>query len=321
MSRPLRIEFPQAYYHIMNRGLAYQAIFTDRPDRLGFLALLEECHRMWGMRVLAYCLMDNHYHLLIQTPDANLSRIMRHIDGLHTQRYNRKHGRDGPLFRGRYKSIVIDAEEYLLGVARYIHHNPVAAGLAPSPEKYPWSSCREYLKRGKGPRWLDRQQLLDRFSKEGRREAFLAFMRSKMDEPIRAFYAKKRWAPVLGSAKFTHGLRERIKQRYREHEEVPEAKQYVRLDARTCLGVVTRVYGQAMDLLLRGRRGQRNEARAMAMYVCRTMAGMKQEAIAKIFGVRGYSAVSSTINRVRGAIQKGGKIARRYKQVLQRLET
>src|SRR3990172_2071752 len=103
MSRPLRIVFPGAYYHVMNRGLAYQAIFTDRPERLGFLVLLEECHRMWGMRVLAYCLMDNHYHLLIQTPDANLSRIMRHIDGLHTQRYNRNHGRDGPLFRGRYK--------------------------------------------------------------------------------------------------------------------------------------------------------------------------------------------------------------------------
>ena len=321
MSRPLRIEFPGASYHVMNRGLGSQNIFTDRPDRVGFLALLGECHRMWGMRVLAYCLMDNHYHLLIQTPDPNLSRIMRHLNGLYTQRYNRKHGRDGPLFRGRYKAIVVDAEEYLVGVARYIHHNPVAAGLVPSPEKYRWSSCREYMKRGKGPPWLDRQQLIDRFPKEGRGEAFLTFMRSKIDEPVRSFYARRHHAPVLGSSQFIHRTRSRIKQVYREHREVPQAKPYVRPDARTCLRVVMQVYGQAMDHLLRGRRGQRNEARAMAMYVCRSMAGLKQEAIARIFGVRGYSAVSSTLRRVQAALQKGGGITRRYERVSQLLET
>jgi putative transposase len=321
MSRPLRIAFPGAYYHVMNRGLAYQNIFSDRPDRLGFLGLLEECHRMWGMRVLAYCLLDNHYHLLIQTPDANLSRIMRHLDGIYTQRYNRKHGRDGPLFRGRYKAIVVDEEEYLLGVARYIHHNPVAAGLVTSPERYRWSSCREYLKRGKGPKWLDRQPLLDRFPTSGRREAFLTFMRSKLDEPVRAFYARRHHAPVLGSSRFIDRIRGRVKQAYREHREVPQAKTYTCPNAHRCLGVVTRVYGQAVDDLLRSERGRRNEARAMAMYVCRSLAGLKQGAIARIFGVRGYSAVSSAIRRVQRAIEHGGKIARRYRQVSRLLET
>ena len=108
---PLRIEFPNAYYHVMNRGSAYQNIFSDSTDREVFLDLLNECHLMWGMKALAYCLMDNHYHLFIQTPEANLSRIMRHLDGLYIQRYNRKQRRDGPLFRGRYRAIVVDAEE------------------------------------------------------------------------------------------------------------------------------------------------------------------------------------------------------------------
>ncbi|HEX9756822.1 MAG TPA: transposase, partial [Nitrospiria bacterium] len=121
MSRPLRIEYPDAYYHVMNRGLAYQKIFTDRVDRELFLNLLGECHQMWGIEVFAYCLMGNYYHVLLQTPQANLSRIMRHLDGLYTQRYNRRHHRDGPLFRGRYKAIVVDEESYLLSVVRYIH--------------------------------------------------------------------------------------------------------------------------------------------------------------------------------------------------------
>src|SRR3990172_347533 len=108
MSRPLRIEFPGAYYHIMNRGLAHRDVFTGRSDRELFLNLLSECHEMWGMRVIAYCLLRNHYHLLIQTPQANLSRVMRHLDGLYTQRTNRRHQRDGPLLRGRYKAIVVD---------------------------------------------------------------------------------------------------------------------------------------------------------------------------------------------------------------------
>jgi putative transposase len=315
MSRPLRIEYPGAYYHIMNRGLAYQDVFTDRSDREQFLNLLSECHEMWGIRVLAYCLLNNHYHLLIQTPQSNLSRVMRHLDGLYTQRFNRKHKRDGPLFRGRYKAIVVDAEMYLLAVARYIHHNPVAAGLVKSPEAYEWSSCRIYLKERGRPEWLDAEQLLSRFPEKNRLKSFLAFMRSKIEAPVEAFYRATRGRPVLGTEGFVEKIRAKIQMKPGGLREVSEAKPYLRHDYKACLKIVQRVYGNGEEYLLRGLRGRRNEGRAMAMYVCRRLAGMKHDEIAKVFGVAGYSAVSSAIGRMQVEIEKRKEAARRFEQI------
>ena len=315
MSRPLRIEFPGAYYHVMNRGLAYQAIFTDRSDHELFLNLLSECHEMWDLQVIAYCLLKNHYHLLIQTPQANLSRIMRHLDGLYTQRYNRRHKRDGPLFRGRYKAIVVDAEEYLLAVARYIHYNPVAAGLVRSPEGYEWSSCRLYLEGRGRPDWLDADQLLNRFPTKDRRKAFVAFMRSKIEKPLETFYRAKRLPPVLGSEGYVARVHGWLKKKAADYQEVPEAKRYVRPDYESCLKAVGRVYGAERGEILRSRRGRRNEARAMAMVVCRKMGGMKLGEIAAAFGAGGYSAVSSVIGRTQAQMIKAGKIAQRFEQI------
>jgi REP element-mobilizing transposase RayT len=320
MTRPLRIEFPHAYYHVMNRGLARQPIFTDLRDRETFLQLLGDSHDMWGISVIAYCLLNNHYHLLIQTPEANLSRVMRHLDGLYTQRYNRRHKRDGPLFRGRYKAIVVDAEEYLLAVARYIHQNPVAAGFARSPEAYAWSSCRLYLQKGMQPAWLDTERLLNRFPKKDRPRVFLAFMRSKEEDPVRSFYESRRWLSVLGSEDFHERLRRWVRKREAALTEVPEAKVYLRPDASTCLEAVGQVYRRRREELLRGRRGQRNEARAVAMYVCRRLAGMKLDDIAQLFGVGGYSAVSSVIGRVKKELETGGESARRFDQIQRRIE-
>ena len=118
MSRPLRIQYPDAWYHLMNRGRRREEIYTDKHDYMGFIELLQEATEMFNVCISAYCLMPNHYHLLIQTPDANLSRCMRHINGVYTQRFNRRHGHDGPLFRGRYKSILIDQDSYLLELIR-----------------------------------------------------------------------------------------------------------------------------------------------------------------------------------------------------------
>src|SRR3989304_4877968 len=120
MSRPLRIEFPGAYYHVMNRGLAKEVIFKTDIDRQAFLDLLGDVHARWGLRIYSYCLMSNHYHLCVQTAAVPLARIMRHVDGVYTQQFNRKYHRDGPLFRGRYKAIPVERDRYLLAVARYI---------------------------------------------------------------------------------------------------------------------------------------------------------------------------------------------------------
>ncbi|MEW6186019.1 MAG: transposase [Thermodesulfobacteriota bacterium] len=110
MSRPLRIEYPGAWYHVMNRGRRKEEVFHGKNDYAQFIDILKESAQLWKLRIVAYCLMPNHYHLLLQTPEANLSRCLRHIDGVYTQSYNRSHGTDGPLFRGRYKSILVDAD-------------------------------------------------------------------------------------------------------------------------------------------------------------------------------------------------------------------
>ncbi len=120
MSRPLRIQFPDAWYHVMNRGRRAEDIFPDERDYVMFTELLKETSEMWNIRIAAFCLMPNHFHMLVQTPEANISRSMRHLNGVYTQRYNSRHKCDGRLFRGRYKSILIDAPSYLLQAVRYI---------------------------------------------------------------------------------------------------------------------------------------------------------------------------------------------------------
>ena len=129
MSRPLRIEFPDAWYHVMNRARLGQDAFPARKDYSGFMELLMDASEIFNIRVAAYCLMPSHYHLLIQTPDANLSRCMRHINGVYKQRYNARNGCDGTLFRGRYKSILVEEDAYLLELVRY-------TALDPHPSAY-----------------------------------------------------------------------------------------------------------------------------------------------------------------------------------------
>jgi len=151
MSRPLRIEYPGAFYHIMNRGRARHRIYRNQADYQRFIHLLSETCAMWAIRVHVYSLMPNHYHLLMETPRGNVSRAMRHLDGVYTQRYNRAHGSDGTLFRGRYKAILIDKDSYLLQVVRYIHLNPIQAKIVREPGDHPWTSHRYYTGKGGGP--------------------------------------------------------------------------------------------------------------------------------------------------------------------------
>lgn len=129
MARPLRLEFPGAIYHVTSRGNARNAIFLDDEDRVLFLACLGAVVTRFGWWCHAYCLMDNHYHLLIETPEGDLSRGMRQLNGVYTQRFNRRHGRAGHVFQGRFKAIVVDRDSYLLELCRYVVLNPIRAGM------------------------------------------------------------------------------------------------------------------------------------------------------------------------------------------------
>ena len=140
MSRPLRIQYPHAWYHVMNRGRRGEDVFTGKKDYNAFIDLLKELVEDYNVNIAAYCLISNHYHLLVQTPEANISRAMRHLNGVYTQRFNKINDCDGQLFRGRFKSILVDADSYLLELLRYIHRNPLESGMVDNINKYPWSS-------------------------------------------------------------------------------------------------------------------------------------------------------------------------------------
>ncbi len=144
MARQLRLEFPGALYHLTARGNAREAIYRDEVDRKLFVALLGQEIEQQGWQCYAYCLMDNHYHLLIETPELNLSRGMRRLNQVYTQAYNRRHGRVGHVLQGRFKSIVVDKDPYLLELSRYIVLNPVRAGMTTSVRAWRWSSYRAY---------------------------------------------------------------------------------------------------------------------------------------------------------------------------------
>ncbi|MBK6789506.1 MAG: transposase [Betaproteobacteria bacterium] len=159
MSRPLRIEFPGATYHVTARGDRREAIFVDDTDRAGLLDVLAQGLQRFDAVALAYCLMGNHYHFVLQTRQANLSRLMRHVNGVHTQRFNRRHGQVGHLFQGRFKAILVDTDAYLLTLCRYVELNPVRAGWAADPLAWAWSSCRAHVGAAPAPVWLDTQGL------------------------------------------------------------------------------------------------------------------------------------------------------------------
>lgn len=140
MARALRIEYPDAVYHVTSRGNARNRIFADDQDRENFLAVLGVVVKRYNWLCHAYCLMDNHYHLMIETPDANLSRGMRQLNGVYTQKYNWRHSKTGHIFQGRYKSILVEKENYLLELCRYVVLNPVRANMVEKPEEWKWSS-------------------------------------------------------------------------------------------------------------------------------------------------------------------------------------
>ncbi len=165
MSRPIRIEFPNALYHVTSRGDRREDIFEDDQDRQTFLSTLKQVGAQFNWICYAWCLMDNHYHLLIQTPDGNLSKGMRQLNGVYTQASNRRYRRVGHLFQGRFKAILVDSDAYLLELSRYVVLNPVRAGRVKKAADWPWSSYRASVGLEPAAPWLAIGGLLAQFAK------------------------------------------------------------------------------------------------------------------------------------------------------------
>ena len=302
MARPLRILYPDAWYHIMNRGRRREPIFTEGKDYQLFIELLKETSETWNIRIAAYCLMPNHYHLLLQTPEGNVSRGMRHIDGVYTQRFNRFHGCDGQLFRGRYKSILIDADEYLLQLVRYIHRNPVRAGVTKRMEGYLWTSHVGYLSGGKKWAWLYRDKVLCMLTDNAkdRVNRYREFMSEGDDHEVIQLMEGRKWPAMVGS----EGFLNKIKARFfkdKGDEEIPESRQMAP-DGKRIRATVCEFYGVEEGDLLVSRRGVFNEPRNMAIYLTRMLGRATLKETSGAFQIEKCSTVSSVSERMKTLI-------------------
>jgi putative transposase len=219
---------------------------------------------------------------------------MRHVNGLYTQRFNRAHRRDGPVFRGRYKAIVIEAEAYLASVIRYIHLNPVKAKLVKSPETFQWSSHAQYLTPRSAPAWLAVRQVLDRI---GSPRVFHEFVLSGNEEALEAFYAGDRQVPVLGSDRFGSWVRKKVRPLSSEHPRYERVK--VRPSIRQVLQGVAAAFQVKVAMLQTSRRGEANEARKVAMYLVKRLCDLTLPETAREFGVTSYGAVGWACAQVR----------------------
>lgn len=304
MARPLRILYPGAWYHVMNRARSGERLFRDKGDFLGFLEIVKKSMSFGNFRVAAYCLMTNHYHFLIQTLEPNLPRIMRHINGVYTQRFNRKYGKDGTLFRGRYKAILVDRRGYLIDVIRYIHRNPKKAGLENALGEYPWSSHHGYLSKAKKWDWLTRDIAVSNLTwNSGEwKKAYLAFMEEEDNPEILAFYSLKNLRSVLGTSDFIQWVKDRFTDSiYSNH--TPRGTG-LRCTVDDVIREVSRGFKTTEASLFEKRRGKPNEPRDAAIYLSRRWTEATSIVVAERFRLSSHSGVSEASRRVENQIRK-----------------
>ena len=271
MARSLRIEYPGAVYHVTSRGNAQLAIYLTDADRELFIEVLDFVVERFGWVCHAYCLMDNHYHLMIETPKGNLSRGMRQLNGVYTQRFNREHKRVGHVFQGRYKAILVEKDAHLLELCRYIVRNPVAANMVAHASQWAWSSYRATAGLDKKLRFCSVDWVLEQFG--GSQQRYVEFVETAplSDAPL----GGARRSQVFGSDEFKQSLQAQSE----ISQEVPRVQKYI---ARPSLE----------DLAKSG------EARGKWMTDAYQVHGYTMAEIAKHVGVH-YSLVSKVIKNWR----------------------
>ena len=228
MARPLRIEYPGAVYHVLSRGNAKQSIFRDIRDRTRFLEKLARAASHYNFIVHAYCLMDNHYHLVVETPDGNLSMAMRQLNGPYTQYFNRRHSTVGHLFQGRFKAVLVEKERYLLELCRYVVLNPVRAGVAAHPGEWEWSSYAATVGRRKVHDFLEVDWVLAHFSQKNKTDAqrrYEAFVLGGIGDAV-ALKEAMIGKPILGTSSFIERFREILKKKA-TLTEIPRRQRFV----------------------------------------------------------------------------------------------
>jgi putative transposase len=274
MARPLRLEAEGAVFHVIARGNERKAVFRDDRDRQEYLNRLIRCRDRFGLRVLAFCLMDNHLHLAVEQGGAKLSRVMLALQSAYTQWFNRRHGRVGHLFQGRYKAFLIEKDRYLLALIRYIHFNPVEAGLAVRPQDYPWSSDR-YYRLKKSPEWLDIERVLPLLGPT--RRIAMARYRKLMGDRVEESYED-----VQSYAQAIKGDKTFADRILRESGKSPIVRRLT--EERVATTVAEELGLRLRDLANGGRGRTASRARHIVAYLGRAVGGIPVARMARYFG-------------------------------------
>lgn len=322
MARPLRLEFEGAIYHLLGRGNGRQRIFGSEGDRREFLKLLATSASRFDAVVHGFVLLGNHFHVLAQTRQANLSRWMHWLMVSYTVYFNWRHGRSGHLFEGRYKSFVVEGGEYLVGLSRYLHLNPVRGavlGAGTSVERrsrlraYPWSSYRGYAGLEKSFPFVEEEMVLGELqrSKKSERLGYRRFVEEGLVREIGNPFEAVQWQTVLGSESFVRKIQDRLgglKRDGREMTAVRRARK--RLSPSEVIKLVARCYDVPEKQLL-GRGGYGLEARNAAMALVWEKCALSLREIGQLFGGMDYAAVAQRVRRIKKANPAGFQKATR----------
>lgn len=305
MARPLRIEYEGAVYHVTARGNERRKIYFTKTDYDKFLQYVAEAKKKYGIQIHGYVLMTNHYHLIIETPKANLGRAMHHINSSYTIYLNRKRNRAGHLFQGRYKAILIEKDRYLAEISRYIHLNPVKAKIMEKPEEYPYSSYKAYIKR-EGDKIVTPDFILNIFSKQ-KKEAQRKYMEyvargvgEDLENPLKKVYG----GFILGGKKFIKDTLRIIKREYLKRVEISHRKA---LKAAYAIGdiidIINLDHKTTKDKIMKT-----PELRKMAIYLIKRHTGATNAEIGEMFGGISYSAVAKIKERFAREMEENKKL-------------
>lgn len=308
MTRALRILYANAYYHVTCRGNERKAIFRDDTDRSLFLDKLNSSREIYGVEIHCYVLMNNHFHLVVETPRGNLSEFMRHFNISYTAAFNRRHRRVGHLYQGRYKAILIDKDSYLLELSRYVHVNPVRVRSyqsAPAGEQmkylksYRWSSLSGYVYSQQRQSWINYKAVLSYVG--GSRKRYGEFLAEGIRRGYHTPWDKLQGQVILGEEDFVKRVKGRIRGAGSKREQ-PSLRRFESRDLKLVLKSVAGYFNLPQEKLVGRRTGYRNE-RAIAMELMHRYGGASQPEIGKVMGDLDYTAVSRERKRLREKIK------------------
>jgi REP element-mobilizing transposase RayT len=308
MSRAWRIEYEGALYHLLSRGNEQRDIFEDQKDRNLFLDTIGEFSERFEIHVFAYVMMDNHYHLLVRTRHANLKKAMHWFGTTYAQRFNRRHFRSGHLFQGRYKSILVQNDAYMLQLSYYIHRNPLRAGIVKRLADYRWSSYRSYAYGRKSPRWLSTDLIFSQFKSKDRHKRYREKVQGYAKEEKR-LWEDLRHGLFLGSKGFV----ERIRKQHLPSETesaIPQQTQTAKpSDSLSMLRLAERVLKCDVQQFVKAGRvsGPEKDKRDLMIYLLWKTGSFRNDQIGRLFGVS-YSAVSHAVRSLKTKLRDNPRL-------------